>query len=71
MPVLPLIYQQLGDLLVQSNPAVGRQESHECGDLLAMDGQDKETAGKRKTKNSTSLVEEEKDLAKAKRESEK
>jgi hypothetical protein len=36
-----------------------------------MDGQDKETAGKRKTKNSTSLVEEEKDLAKAKRESEK
>ncbi len=39
--------------------------------MLAMDGQDKETAGKRKTKNSTSLVEEEKDLAKAKRESEK
>jgi hypothetical protein len=36
-----------------------------------MDGQDKETAGKRKTKNPTSLVEEEKDLAKAKRESEK
>ncbi len=71
MPVLQLIYQQLGDLRVQSNPAVGRQESHECGDLLAMDGQDKETAGKRKTKNSTSLVEEEKDLAKAKQESEK
>jgi hypothetical protein len=39
--------------------------------LLAMDGQDIETAGKRKTKNSTSLVEEEKDLAKAKRGSEK
>ena len=36
-----------------------------------MDGQDVETAGKRKTKNSTSLVEEEKDLAKAKQESEK
>ncbi len=54
--------------------AVGRQESHKCGDLLAMDGQDRETAAKRKTKNSTSLVEEEKeekDLAKAKKESEK
>ncbi len=69
--MLPLIYQQLGDFRVQSNPAVGRQESHECGDLLAMDGQDVVTAGKRKTKNSTSLMEEEKDLAKAKKESEK
>ena len=67
---LPLIYQQLGDLRVQSNPAVGRQESHECGDLLAMDGNEVKTAGKRKTKNSTSLAEEEKDLAKAKKESE-
>ncbi len=36
-----------------------------------MDGQDRETAGKRKTKNSTSLAEGEKDLAKAKKESEK
>ncbi len=36
-----------------------------------MDRQDLETAGKRKTKNSTSLVREEKDLAKAKKESEK
>jgi hypothetical protein len=36
-----------------------------------MGGQDRETAGKRKTKNFTSLVEEEKDLAKAKKESEK
>jgi hypothetical protein len=36
-----------------------------------MDGQDRETAGKRTTKNSTSLVEEEKDLARAKKESEK
>jgi hypothetical protein len=35
-----------------------------------MDGQEGKTAGKRKTKNSTSLVEEEKDLAKAKKESE-
>jgi hypothetical protein len=36
-----------------------------------MDGQDKETAGKRKSRNSTSLVEDEKELAKAKMESEK
>ncbi len=36
-----------------------------------MDGQETETAGKRKTKNSASLVEEEKDLAKAKKEFEK
>jgi hypothetical protein len=36
-----------------------------------MDGQDKETAGKRKSRNSTSLVEDEKELAKAKIESEK
>jgi hypothetical protein len=36
-----------------------------------MDGQGRKTAGKRTTKNSTSLVEEEKDLAKAKKESEK
>jgi hypothetical protein len=35
-----------------------------------MDGNEVKTAGKRKTKNSTSLVEEEKDLAKAKKESE-
>jgi hypothetical protein len=35
-----------------------------------MDGQDVVTAGKRKTKNSTSLVEGEKDLARAKKESE-
>ncbi len=35
-----------------------------------MDGQEVVTAGKRKTKNSTSLVEEEKDFAKAKKESE-
>jgi hypothetical protein len=35
--------------------------------LLAMDGSDRETAGKRKTKNSTSLTEGEKDLAKAKK----
>jgi hypothetical protein len=34
-----------------------------------MDGQDLETAGKRKTKNSTSLAEGEKELAKAKKES--
>ncbi len=38
---------------------------------MAMDGQDKETAGKRKSRNSTSLVEDEKELAKAKIESEK
>ena len=63
-----LIYQQLGDLRVQSNAAVGRQESHESGDWLAMEGQDRETAGKRKTKNSTSLAEGEKILAKAKKE---
>jgi hypothetical protein len=36
-----------------------------------MDRQDRETVGKRKTKNSTSLVEGEKALAKAKKESEK
>ena len=66
-----LIYQQLGDLRVLSNAAVGRQESHESGDWLAMDGQEKETAGKRKTKNSTSLADGEKDLAKAKIESER
>jgi hypothetical protein len=36
-----------------------------------MDGQDLETAGKRKSRNSTSLVEDEKELAKAKIESEK
>jgi len=35
-----------------------------------MDGNEVKTAGKRKTKNSTSLAEEEKDLAKAKKESE-
>ncbi len=64
-----LIYQQLGDLRVQSNPAVGRQECHESGDWLSIDGQDLETAGKRKTKNSTSLAEGEKELAKAKKES--
>jgi hypothetical protein len=69
--VLPLIYQQLGDLRVLSNAAVGRRESHECGDLLAMDGSDRETAGKRKTKNSTFLAEGEKELAKAKKESER
>ena len=66
-----LIYQQLGVLRVQSNAAVGRQESHESGDWLAMEGQDRETAGKRKTKNSTSLAEGEKELAKAKKESER
>ncbi len=69
--MLPLIYQQLGDLRVLSNAAVGRQKSHEPGDLLAMDGQVRETAGKRKTKNSISLVEEDKALAKAKIGSEK
>jgi DNA-directed RNA polymerase specialized sigma24 family protein len=36
-----------------------------------MEGQDRETAGKRKTKNSTSLAEGEKILAKAKKESER
>ncbi len=36
-----------------------------------MDGQDRETAGKRKTKNSTSLAEGEKNLAQTKKESEK
>ena len=71
MPVRCLIYQQLGDLRVLSNAAVGRQESHESGDWLAMDGQEQETAGKRKTKNSTSLADGEKDLAKAKIESER
>jgi hypothetical protein len=35
-----------------------------------MDGQDRGTAGKRKTKNSTSLVKGDKALAKAKKESE-
>ena len=68
--MLPITYQQLGDLRVLSNPAVGRQESHESGDCLAMDGQEQETTGKRKTKNSTSLAEGEKALAKAKKESE-
>ena len=68
--MLPITYQQLGDLRVLSNPAVGRQESHESGDCLAMDGQEQETTGKRKTKNSTSLVEGDRDLAKAKKESE-
>ena len=71
MPVRCLIYQQLGDLRVLSNAAVGRQESHESGDWLAMDGRERETAGKRKTKNSTSLADGEKDLAKAKIESER
>ena len=66
-----LVFIQLGDLRVLSNPAVGRQESHESGDWLAMDGQERETAGKRKTKNSTSLADGEKDLAKAKMESER
>ena len=65
-----LIYQQLGDLRVLSNTAVGRQESHESGDCLAMDGQNSETAGKRKTKNSSSLTKEERDLAQAKNKSE-
>ena len=68
--MLPITYQQLGDLRVLSNAAVGRQESHESGDCLAMDGQEQETTGKRKTKNSTSLVEGDRDLAKAKKESE-
>ena len=68
--MLPITYQQLGDLRVLSNPAVGRQESHESGDCLAMDGQEQETTGKRKTKNSTSLAEGEKYLARAKKESE-
>ena len=68
--MLPITYQQLGDLRVLSNPAVGRQESHESGDCLAMDGQEQETTGKRKTKNSTSLAEGEKKLARAKKESE-
>ncbi len=63
MPVLPLIYQQLRDLRVLSNAAVGRQESHECGELLAVDGSVSGTAGKRKTKNSTSLADGDKDLA--------
>ena len=49
MPVRCLIYQQLGDLRVLSNAAVGRQDSHESGDGLAMDGPEQETAGKRKT----------------------
>ena len=66
-----LIYQQLGDLRVLSNTAVGRQESHESGDWLAMDEQDRETAGKRKTMNSSSLSKGEKDLAQAKKESER
>ena len=35
-----------------------------------MDGQEQETAGKRKTKNSTSLAKGEKDLVRAKKESE-
>ena len=38
---------------------------------MAMEGQDSETAGKRKTKNSTSLAEGEKILANAKKESER
>ena len=51
-------------------PCCRPTESHESGDCLAMDGQEQETTGKRKTKNSTSLVEGDRDLAKAKKESE-
>ncbi len=46
-------------------------ECHESGDWLAMDEQDRETAGKRKTKNSSSLSKGEKSLAQAKNESER